>query len=401
VSPDDLPGSGKGTIGLGLGFPSSVDRAYREDRITYDSEYSSERFAMPLDDEKPHKREVSESRTKKPLSQFARFAGPGSGLKGKSGKRGSNGKISVLDAMRAAFRVPRRLRPVLLLATAVVTFFLVLLSRSATSNDAASRLSLLLKTDARSLAPFGRRYVQGQGTSRGLAAQKKQASFGDGETHVVAHGAHRVKGKNGKGNKWAVTSSSLELSRRDELLALIGFITAATGTTLPATVDGSIPIDPAVLVGFDPTSPTATEDLALLVDEVNTQHPLVLFGTMRDPAHIELVRLLADYKIHPPPLIVDVDQRADTDQFMAAIYRLLGTGDLPQLVLQGIRLGDAHDLAALDDDEFRARLAISDAVSVRQLTPRERKGGSHGGGPKARAKAERERLLAPAPIIDH
>jgi hypothetical protein len=238
---------------------------------------------------------------------------------------------------------------------------------------------MIRNAESRTLAPFGRDYVH----AKHVAGQ-----------HVIPHESritqHRVQPPK-------VQQPSIKLSAHDELLALIGFITGATGNSLPPTVDPSVPIEPSVLLGFDPTDSSAHQDLELLKDEVNTQYPLVLMGRMRDPWNIEVVRMLDEYKISPKPLIIDVDQRRDHILFIPVVARLLETDELPQLLLQGQRLGSAQELVGMDEAELKAKLTSTHALTMRRLSKKEKKG--HGHGKDGKMKAERERLLAPAPIV--
>jgi len=104
-----------------------------------------------------------------------------------------------------------------------------------------------------------------------------------------------------------------------------------------------------MVLDFDPTRSGAREDLELLVNEVNTVYPLVLFGKMRDPYYREIKKVLAEYKITPAPLVIDVDQRRDHRFFIPLLARLLGTEELPQLVLKGESLGSFYDVMGLQE----------------------------------------------------
>ena len=59
--------------------------------------------------------------------------------------------------------------------------------------------------------------------------------------------------------------------------------------------------------------------------------------------------MLAEFKIIPAPLIIDVDQRRDHSVFVPLLARLLGTDQLPQLVLRGKIVGSYHELLGMQD----------------------------------------------------
>jgi hypothetical protein len=154
------------------------------------------------------------------------------------------------------------------------------------------------------------------------------------------------------------------------------------------------PLEPSAVLDFDPARPNAREDLELLQAEVNALFPIVLMGKMRDPWHREIKKMLADYKITPSPLIIDVDQRRDHLLFIPLISRLLGTTELPQLLLQGKSVGSYHEVLEMrDKGTFRETLESSGAVTVRDAKKKKK-------GVKEEQRVENERILGPNPIID-
>lgn len=143
------------------------------------------------------------------------------------------------------------------------------------------------------------------------------------------------------------------------------FVTSTTANALPE-LDPTVPLDPAVVLDFDPNRPGAREDLELLVNEVNTVYPLVLVGKMRDPWYREIKKMLAEYKITPAPLTIDVDQRRDHRTFIPLLARLLGTEELPQLLLKGESLGSYHDVASLQGTGELAKTLEAGGLVVRE-----------------------------------
>ena len=156
-------------------------------------------------------------------------------------------------------------------------------------------------------------------------------------------------------------------------------------------MDPTETLDPSIILGFDPTSPNAKQDLQFLHDEINSLYPIVLFGQMRDPWHREVRAILAEYKITPAPLLVDVDQRRDHTVFSAILARLFGTDELPLLVLNGVSIGSYHKVLELRT--LKARLEANNSVSVRNAKKKKK-------GVKERERLENERILAPKPVVD-
>lgn len=284
----------------------------------------------------------------------------------------SSGSLS--RTLAALPRVPRRIRPALLLATSLLAVILIWVSRSVGSGN----LDPLVKHHADS-GPFGRRMI--------ATSENRLYDINDervDEEEVLFNPRPPVP---------APSSDPIQFaSKKDELLTLIGFITAATGNILPAYVDPSESIDMSVLVGFDPSAAGAADDLEFLKEEVITQHPLVLFGRMRDPWHHEVVSVLDQWKITPSPLIVEVDQRRDAATFEPVLERLFGTDELPQLVLAGQTIGGAQEVLGMETDDLKDKLEKSGLMTVAEKKKKK--------NDLAAQRERQHRLLHPDPIED-
>ncbi|WVQ86239.1 hypothetical protein IAT38_008407 [Cryptococcus sp. DSM 104549] len=185
------------------------------------------------------------------------------------------------------------------------------------------------------------------------------------------------------------------LNKGEELAALIGFVTSTTSNALP-DLDPTIPIDPSLILEFDPSTPNAPKDIDILQWEVNTLYPVVLFGRMRDPYHREIKKILASLNMAPAPLVIDVDQREDSHVFIPVLERLLGSSKLPQLLLQGEVVGDYHEVMDMvAAGKLKDKLVGSGAVTARDQKAKVKKRGL-----KERERQENERVLRPRPIAD-
>lgn len=158
-------------------------------------------------------------------------------------------------------------------------------------------------------------------------------------------------------------------------------------------VDTSIPLDPSAILDFDPTHPHARDDLDLLKEEIHTLYPLILFGKMRDPWHREVKKMLAEYKIIPAPLIIEVDQRRDNSVLSATLARLLGTNELPLLTLFGKNMGSYHDVLGLRDAGELKSVLEAGGLSVKPAKKNKKT-------VKEKQREENERILGPRPIVD-
>lgn len=331
LSPELASGGMGGTIGLGLGG-----------------------FDLPLHGgaEKGHSPGGRGRSLRRPL--YASLSRPRAQLST------SNYKPSLLSYLT---RVPRRMRPVLLAATAVVILIVVYSSRPGyTSID-----SHLAANPG--LSSFGNGFIKSPESKLKLVDINEQEPA-----------PRQYPKPKGKPLEWQ--------SPEDELLALIGFITGATGNILPPSVDPESPIDPSVLLGFDPTGPEAAEDLENLKEEVNAQHPLVLFGRLRDHKHDAVSHLLSQWTITPSPLIVEVDMRSDESRFTPVLERLLATDEFPQLVMLGRSIGGAQDILEMDKEELKELLEASEMITVKPP----RRAPKHAVNAE---KARKERILKP------
>ncbi|KAL1406883.1 hypothetical protein Q8F55_006292 [Vanrija albida] len=379
----DLPGLGAG-IGLGLGFGDRHNMSATSTMSTSTSTTVNEKIGARLPILPPNH----------PLrNNLQSHGGGGAGggdysrrplSMGISGNHKTNKSSGILNPYSSStpgsnllskaglmIRVPRRLRPALLLATSLFVIAIIVISRSV--SDAP-----LVRSGAQdNLSAFGRR------------AYRENTAAGAFKQAIVRVPSSRITAASQVGG--------LEFeSKHDELLALISFMTSATGNSLPAHVDGSKPVPAHVLLGFDTTAEYAKDDLEIVKDEVNDLNPIVVFGRLRDPFHRELRRILNSYKIVPAPLFVDVDQRRDAANFVPTLERLLGSSDFPQLVVKGKTLASFQKLVGLhDDDELAAALekAGGSGVSVRR-------GKTNKKGRKELERQELERVLRPNPVED-
>ncbi|KAJ9125071.1 hypothetical protein QFC22_000024 [Naganishia vaughanmartiniae] len=186
------------------------------------------------------------------------------------------------------------------------------------------------------------------------------------------------------------------MTKREETAALISFITSTTNNALPATLDVLEPLDPQLVLDFDYTRPTALEDLAALVHDTYTMYPVVLFGQMRDPYYREMRKLFSAYVVNPPPLVVEVDQRADEEVLVGLLKRLLGITELPVLMLNGESPGSWPRIQNVaDNGNFMKLIAMKSSAKIHEKKLKKRPKGV-----KDAERAENERILAPKPLTE-
>ncbi|KAL5492842.1 hypothetical protein ACEPAI_4290 [Sanghuangporus weigelae] len=119
--------------------------------------------------------------------------------------------------------------------------------------------------------------------------------------------------------------SSLELSPEDELAALTAFIAALPWNALPSHVDPSRPLDPTIILDFDPSHRRARDELVALRRETWQLNPVVLFGKSRHPPTREARAILEALSVDIKNGVMDVDMadRVDGDIVLGVLGRLL------------------------------------------------------------------------------
>ncbi|KAJ9108709.1 hypothetical protein QFC21_000029 [Naganishia friedmannii] len=186
------------------------------------------------------------------------------------------------------------------------------------------------------------------------------------------------------------------MTKREETAALISFITSTTNNALPATLDTSEPLDPQLVLDFDYTRSSAADDLTALVHDTYTMYPIVLLGQMRDPYYREMRKLFSAYVVTPPPLVVEVDQRADEEVLVGTLQRLLGIKELPVLILNGESAGPwAKIQEVADNGNFMKLIATKSHAKIHEKKLKKRPKGV-----KDAERAENERILAPKPLVE-
>lgn len=139
--------------------------------------------------------------------------------------------------------------------------------------------------------------------------------------------------------------SALELTPADELAALTAFMAALPWNALPSHIDTSVPLDPNIILDFDPSHPRARDELAELRRETWQLNPLVLFGRSRHASTREVRSVLEKLGVNVDGMMqVNMNERVDGDLVMGVLRRVLPSldsisdrseVDLPFLLING------------------------------------------------------------------
>ncbi|KAF8557637.1 hypothetical protein OG21DRAFT_1505132 [Imleria badia] len=140
----------------------------------------------------------------------------------------------------------------------------------------------------------------------------------------------------------------LALSEQEELAALSAFIAALPHNVLPPSVDPNIPLDPQLVLDFDPRSESARDELDRLIDQIWSRFPVMLYAKLHSSDSREVRHIVESMQLNPPPLVVDADQREDAHVLLPLLTRITRVPGLPILLVGGQAVGtEASDIKGL------------------------------------------------------
>ncbi|KAK0505204.1 hypothetical protein EDD18DRAFT_1061332 [Armillaria luteobubalina] len=155
----------------------------------------------------------------------------------------------------------------------------------------------------------------------------------------------------------------LRLDTTQELAAVSSFLASLPQNVIPSFVDPSLPIDPQLVVDFDPQSPRVADEIQNMIDDVWTRHPVFLYSKLYSPVSREIKAILTDLHLHPAPMIMDVDVREDSTVLEPLLERVLATDDLPILLIGGHYVGPISNIRSLHDSgELKEMIRAAGAV---------------------------------------
>lgn len=155
----------------------------------------------------------------------------------------------------------------------------------------------------------------------------------------------------------------LRLDTTQELAAVSSFLASLPQNVIPSFVDPSLPIDPQLVVDFDPQSPRVADEIQDMIDDVWTRHPVFLYSKLYSPVSREIKAILIDLHLHPAPMIMDVDVREDGAVLEPLLERVLATDDLPILLIGGHYVGPISNIRSLHDSgELKEMIKAAGAV---------------------------------------
>ena len=87
-----------------------------------------------------------------------------------------------------------------------------------------------------------------------------------------------------------VASKAVQLTPEQELAAVTDFLASLPQNVIPSSVNPAIPLDPQLVLDFDPHSPQAEEAIKDLVHDAWTRYPVVLYSKVRRVANSSAFR---------------------------------------------------------------------------------------------------------------
>jgi len=124
-------------------------------------------------------------------------------------------------------------------------------------------------------------------------------------------------------------------------------------------LDPAKEIDLKVYSSFD-----GDDDWVKHVRELRDNSPLVIFSKSYCPFSKSAKSLIQTYALDPPPRIVEVDLREDSDLIKVILTRLTKHSTFPNIILRGRSIGGADDLQALHDAGKLEELFEENGLSV-------------------------------------
>ncbi|KIJ67772.1 hypothetical protein HYDPIDRAFT_173539 [Hydnomerulius pinastri MD-312] len=182
------------------------------------------------------------------------------------------------------------------------------------------------------------------------AAQKANANANVPEQQSASYrnSAHRKTQPQLQPVPVAPQRPQISLTPSEELAALSAFLAALPHNVLPATVDPKEPLDPQLVLDFDPRSERAREELNRVVEEVWSRYPVMLFTKLHSADSREVRYMLSNMHLQPSPLVFEVDQREDAPVLIPLLNRLTHVPTLPILLIGGQPVGtEAEDTKSL------------------------------------------------------
>lgn len=118
-------------------------------------------------------------------------------------------------------------------------------------------------------------------------------------------------------------------------------------------------------VDLDPTKPIKLSvyaagnhsiDWNKEVRELNEKHPVVVFSKSYCQFSRRAKELLGTYKIDPPPKVIEVDLRDDSNTIKAILTRLTRLSTFPNIVVRGRSIGGSDDIHELHAQKLLGKL---------------------------------------------
>ncbi|KAG5638326.1 hypothetical protein H0H81_000744 [Sphagnurus paluster] len=133
----------------------------------------------------------------------------------------------------------------------------------------------------------------------------------------------------------------------DEVWGLLRMVTEEPQRVLSdvENLDPSQPISMAVYAGDNQV------DWKRAVRKMNEKYPVIIFSKSYCPYSRRAKKLLDTYNIQPPPKVIEVDLRADSDIFKIVLGRLTQHHTFPNVIIRGKSIGGSDDLQALHDQK--------------------------------------------------
>ncbi|KAF9527350.1 thioredoxin-like protein [Crepidotus variabilis] len=164
---------------------------------------------------------------------------------------------------------------------------------------------------------------------------------------------------------WEMPAALVRTKQVDEIYGFLHLFTGPNeeGPTVTTTVLQLDPFSPNELIMY------AAGDAKLSWKKEQTridkQYPVVVFSKTYCPYSKRAKALLEKYDLQPPPRIVEVDLREDSNDVKQFLARLTGQGTFPNVVVKGKSIGGSSELQELHNTEKLKALFEEAGVKVK------------------------------------
>ncbi|GLB37409.1 putative glutaredoxin [Lyophyllum shimeji] len=138
----------------------------------------------------------------------------------------------------------------------------------------------------------------------------------------------------------------------DEIFGLLHLVTEDVERVL----DDVKGLDPTQAINMTVYAGDEKLDWSKTIKKLNKKYPVVVVSKSYCPYSKRAKKLLETYHIQPPPKVIEVDLRTDSDIIKAILGRLTNRYTFPNIIVRGQSIGGSDDLQTLHAQRQLAKI---------------------------------------------